>query len=110
MSTAPGPTHANDDDDKTMLFVLAAVFLSLGGAAVIWDKVLTKLLAFHVILPASPEVTIALPKAAGAGLDMNRVLLGGALLMLLLAAAAGERRRKARARERRGDGVRAGRR
>ncbi|WP_432570474.1 hypothetical protein [Kineococcus sp. SYSU DK005] len=108
MSTSSEPTRS--DDDKMTLVLVAALFLAFGGAAALWDKVLTKLLELHVILPAGPQITLALPKAAGAGLDGRRLLLAGALVLLLLAAAAGERRRRARVRARGGDGARAGRR
>ena len=109
MSTSSEPTRSNDDDKMTLVLV-AALFLAFGGAAALWDKVLTKLLELHVILPAGPQIALMLPKAAGAGLDSRRLLLAGALVLLLLAATAGERRRRARVRARGGDGPRAGRR
>lgn len=89
MNSTPHPasTDATSDEDRRDLIIIASLFIAFGGVGVFWKRVTGWLLEHSVILPAGPDVVLALPKADGSGLDQTRVLIAIAAALMLLAIA-----------------------
>ncbi len=89
MNTTPsrGSGVANSPDEEVILVVVGALALSalVGSVGLVWVVGVGWLVEHHVLVPADAHPLLAVPGAAGAGLDLPRVAI---LLALLLAVGA----------------------
>jgi hypothetical protein len=78
------PASSPAEDDALILLVLAY----LAGPALLayfWKQALAWLLDHQVLIPAASNPLVALPASNGAGLDLPRLLLAGAIALGLIA-------------------------
>ncbi|MCO7219517.1 hypothetical protein [Klenkia sp. PcliD-1-E] len=82
--TTPRTASSPADDDSLILLVLAC-FAGPAVLAYFWKQALAWLLDHQVLLPAASNPLVALPASDGAGPDLPRLLLVGAIALGLLA-------------------------
>lgn len=73
------------DELVTMHFAVGVLATMLGSAAVLWMTGIRWLVEHKVLVDASDEPLITIPRAAGAGLDINRVVIIAAFVIALVA-------------------------
>lgn len=72
------------DQLTLMTFALGGLSAIVGTAAVLWTKLIDWAVRHHILVPASSNPVFEFPAAAGAGLDLPRVLLLAAVVIALL--------------------------
>lgn len=85
----PNPA-ASSPDDEFVLFIVGCVAAAalVGSAGLVWLKGVGWLVEHQVLVPASQHPLLALPSAAGAGLDLSRLAVLCAVVIALIAWAA----------------------
>lgn len=92
------PSHSSSDGDILVMILGGA--LLLGSATTItalaWSKILTWGLQHQVLLPTAANPMLVLPASGGAGVDLPRLAVAGAVLLAVLVASASRATRKMR--------------
>lgn len=78
------PDGSTDPDDL-MVLLFGSIFVGPAVLAFAWTSLVGWLIAHHVLVDAAADPLVVIPASEGAGLDLPRLLLLGAVVLGMLA-------------------------